>query len=50
MLHEPKLASYEEVVNKWDICDLFESHEIMDLMQVVKDDEKIKANMKKPTR
>jgi hypothetical protein len=37
------------VEEKWDICDLFDSHEIMDVMQVIRDDEnkKLEREMKR---
>jgi len=37
------------VEEKWDINDLFDSHEIMDVMQVIRDDEnkKLEREMKR---
>jgi len=43
------LASYWEIEEKWNINTLFDAHEIMDVMQIIREDEqkKIEREMKK---
>jgi len=37
VLSEPRLASYEEIERFWSVDDLFDAHEILDVIQAIKE-------------
>lgn len=46
IISDPKLASLEEIERDWSIDDLYDSHEILDTIEAIREIEKKEAENK----